>query len=825
MDQKTIERWITAPAAALMPEAAALRDDAHGRIVSYSRKVFIPLTRLCRDVCSYCTFARAPRPGEAAYLAPDEVLAIARAGREAGCHEALFTLGDKPELRYRAARDALAALGYASTLQYLAAMCELVRRETGLLPHVNPGVMTREDIGRLRRVSASQGLMLESTSERLCKRGGPHFGSPDKRPAARLETLRLAGELAVPFTTGILIGIGETRRERIEALMAIRVLHERYGHVQEVIVQNFRAKPGTRMAGAPDAAHEELLWSVAVARLILGSAMNMQAPPNLSRSGCAELIDAGINDWGGVSPVTPDHVNPEAPWPAIAELERVTASRGRILVERLPSYPQYCLDAKRWHEPDIATAIVRASDSEGYARADGWSPGLAMPDSPPARGRGGVSMNVPAHVRAAERTPPLCGGPGGVPAHAGGVVGAQFTELSDIVAKARAGATLSECEIERLFRARGGEFEFVCEAADRVRRERAGEVVRYVVNRNINYTNICSYRCTFCAFSKGTHARALRGAPYEVPLAEIERRVAEAWRRGATEVCMQGGIHPSYTGETYLGILRAAKRAVPQMHVHAFTPLEVSHGAATLGLTVRDFLRELIAAGLGSLPGTAAEILDDEVRQVICPDKVTTAEWLSVMATAHELGLRSTVTIMFGHVEGPKHWARHLARIRELQARTGGFTEFVPLPFVHMEAPVYRRGQARKGPTSREAILMHAVARLALNPVIPHIQVSWVKMGATGARLCLAAGADDLGGTLMNESISRAAGTQHGQELPPESMDALIHAAGRVPAQRTTLYGTPPAGQSARSYRAEPLERTVQNSPSRNRDGVRAGTA
>jgi len=398
-------------------------------------------------------------------------------------------------------------------------------------------------------------------------------------------------------------------------------------------------------------------------------------------------------------------------------------------------------------------------------------------------------------------------------------------ELSDIVAKARAGAALAEGEIERLFQARGDEFELVCDAADRVRREQAGDVVRYVVNRNINYTNICSYRCTFCAFSKGTHGRALRGAPYEVPLEEIERRVGEAWRRGATEVCMQGGIHPSYTGETYLGILRAAKRAVPQIHVHAFTPLEVTHGAATLGITVRDFLRELTAAGLASLPGTAAEILDDEVRRVICPDKVTTAEWLSVMATAHELGLRSTATIMFGHVERPRHWARHIARLRELQASTGGFTEFVPLPFVHMEAPMYRKGRARKGPTSREAVLMHAVARLALNPVIPNIQVSWVKMGAVGARRCLAAGANDLGGTLMNESISRAAGTQHGQELPPAAMEELIRAAGRLPVQRTTLYGTPPAGQVAQSYRADPLERTVEVPPSRSRDGARAGTA
>jgi FO synthase len=787
-----------------MPEAARLRDAAHPRLVSYSRKVFIPLTRLCRDVCSYCTFAHAPREGQAAYLGPEEVLAIARAGRDVGCYEALFTLGDKPELRWKEAREALAALGHASTVSYLAAMCKLALRETGLLPHVNPGVLTRDDIARLRGVSASQGLMLESTSERLCARGGPHFGSPDKRPAARLETLRLAGELGVPFTTGILIGIGETRRERLDALLEIRRLHEEHGHVQEVIVQNFRAKAGTRMAASPHATREELLWSVAAARLVLGPEMNIQAPPNLSADDCGALIDAGINDWGGVSPVTPDHVNPEAPWPAIAELERVTAARGKVLVARLPSYPAYCRTAVRWHDPAIATAVIRMADSEGYARADAWSPGMTSPalnhpgpsDHPSLKRRG-------IEVKDQNDSPP---GRGGV-ARSDGVVAA---DLKDIVAKACSEEELEEAEIVCLFAARGHDFHFVCDAADRLRRERCGDVVRYVVNRNINYTNVCAYHCTFCAFSKGTRARALRGDPYDLPLEEIERRVAEAWARGATEVCMQGGIHPHYTGETYLGIVRAVKRAAPRIHVHAFTPLEVSHGAATLGITVREFLKELIAAGLGSLPGTAAEILDDEVRRVICPDKVNTGEWLGVMADAHELGLRSTATIMFGHVEEPRHWARHLARVRALQARTGGFTEFIPLPFVHMQSPVYLRGQARKGPTSREAVLMHAVARLALHPVIPSIQVSWVKLGEAGARACLAAGASDLGGTLMNESISRAAGTQHGQELPPAAMESLIRSAGRLPAQRTTLYAVAAAAQTEKSYGAAPLEPLIQ---------------
>jgi FO synthase len=714
--------------------------------ISYSRKVFIPLTKLCRDVCSYCTFAQAPRPGRRAYLTADEVLAIAKAGQAAGCTEALFTLGDKPELRYKSAREELAELGYATTIDYLQAMCARVLKETSLLPHVNPGVMTREEMVKLREVSASMGLMLESTSERLCAKGGPHFGSPDKHPAVRLEVLRLAGELRIPFTTGILIGIGETRDERMDAVNAIRDLHQQYGHIQEVILQNFRAKPDTRMADAPHAPHEELLWTISSAREILGASMNIQAPPNLSFDRCGDLIDAGINDWGGVSPVTPDHVNPEAPWPAIEKLREISAARGRVLVARLPSYPAYVHEAFRWHAPEMATRVMRASDSEGYARMDAWSPGLAVP-----------LARSPEKPKKTLKT-----------------IGYDIS---------------TEKSITRLFAARDAEFHDLCAAANELRASTAGDTVRYVVNRNINYTNICSYRCTFCAFSKGTHTKSLRGEPYDLPLEEIERRVSEAWARGATEVCMQGGIHPSYTGDTYLEILRAVKRAAPAIHVHAFTPLEVTHGAQTLGVPIRDFLSRLIDAGLNSLPGTAAEILDDEVRQVICADKVNTQEWLSVMQTAHELGLRSTATIMFGHMERPVHWARHLLRIRALQEQTGGFTEFIPLPFVHMGAPMYVKGQARKGPTSREAILMHAVARLVLHPVIQNIQVSWVKMGEQGATACLSAGANDAGGTLMNESISRAAGTQHGQEMIPLRMQAMIRAAGRTPQQRTTLYG------------------------------------
>ncbi len=763
-----------APTEALAAEAGRLRDRGHGAVASYSPKVFIPLTRLCRDVCHYCAFARPPRRGERAYLSPDEVLAIARAGAEAGCREALFTLGDKPERRYRAAREELARLGHETTIGYLAAMADLVAEETGLLPHLNPGVTTRDELAALREASVSQGLMLESAAERLCRPGGPHHGSPDKRPAARLETLRLAGALAIPFTSGILIGIGETREERIEALLALRALHEEYGHIQEIIVQSFRAKPGTRMADAPEPDLDELIRTVALARIAFGAAMNVQAPPNLTPAGHAGLIAAGVNDWGGVSPVTPDHVNPEAPWPRVTALRRATEAAGKTLVERLAVYPAYALDGARWQTPAMATRVRRAMDAAGFARADDWSPGLAAA-APDVR-----------------RTGPRDPG------------------IARILDRSAAGAALGEAEIARLFQARGRAFAEVCEAADARRREACGDEVTYVVNRNINYTNVCYFKCRFCAFSKGRTSADLRGAPYDLAIEEITRRAGEAWARGATEVCMQGGIHPDYTGETYLEIAGAVKRALPDLHVHAFSPLEVTQGARTLGLTIDAFLERLAAAGLGSLPGTAAEILDDEVRAALCPDKLSTEAWLDVVERAHAAGLRTTATIMYGHIDGPRSWARHLLRLRALQARTGGFTEFVPLPFVHMEAPIYRKGLARRGPTFREAVLMHAAARLALHPLIVNVQASWVKMGGDGARACLDAGANDLGGTLMNESISRAAGTQHGQEFPPEAMEALIRAMGRAPRQRTTLYGAPGEDRIAASFGAAPLAATVQ---------------
>ena len=751
----------TAPLAPLLATARDLTRQGFGEVVTYSRKVFIPLTQLCRDVCHYCTFAKAPRRLGSAYLSLDDVLAIARAGEAAGCKEALFTLGDGPELRYAAARRALDELGAATTLDYLQAAAARVLAETQLLPHLNPGVMTPADFAALRPVAASMGLMLETASARLSQRGGPHFGSPDKLPERRLATLRAAGAARVAMTTGLLIGIGETRRERLEALLLLRDLQDEFGHLQEIIIQNFRAKPGTKMALAPEPALEEQLWTIAVARLIFGAEMSLQAPPNLQPEALPQLMDAGVNDWGGVSPVTPDHVNPEAPWPHLADLERRTAAAGRALVERLALGPAFARAPERWTDAALTPRLRRLSDANGWARTDQWFAGSGAPLPAAAR-----------HLGAARATGVAVAG-----------------EVAGILARAQAGAELEEGAIARLFAVQGRELDLVLATADRLRAETAGDTVTYVVNRNINYTNICLYHCGFCAFSKGRGAASLRGPGYNLDLGEIAGRTIEAAAAGATEVCLQGGIHPSFTGDTYLAIVAAVKAAVPSMHVHAFSPLEVTHGAATLGLPLRDYLLRLKAAGLSTLPGTAAEILDDEIRARICPDKLRSAEWLEVIGTAHRVGLPSTATIMYGHLEEPRHWARHLLRVRRLQAETGGITEFVPLAYVHMEAPLWRKGLTRSGPTFREAVLMHAIARIALHPLVPNIQASWVKLGAAGAALCLDAGANDLGGTLMNESITRAAGGVHGQALDATQLAALAAGIGRPARQRTTLYG------------------------------------
>ena len=765
-----------------MHRASTLRDAGFGGAISYSRKVFIPLTQLCRDVCHYCTFAQPPRAGERTYLTLDQVVDIARRGADSGCREALFTLGDKPELRYPQARAELAELGHPTTISYLLAAARAVFDATGLLPHANPGVVTRTELLALREVCPSQGLMLESASRRLLEPGKAHHGSPDKDPDVRLETVRMAGELEIPYTSGILIGIGETREERITSLLSLRDLHDTYGHLQEIIIQNFRAKPGTGMEHAPEPGLDDLLWTIACARIIFGPEMAIQAPPNLTPDTFGTLIRAGINDWGGVSPVTPDHVNPEAPWPHLEQLSRETENEGKVLTERLTVYPMYVRRLDVWVAERLRSAILQGSDAEGFARESAWSPGGrdgALPEQLLRRIRSTTALHPTS------RTTALC-------------------------ARAGDGEALAESEIAELFAARGDDFVAVLRAADALRDAVNGDEVTYVVTRNINYTNVCYFKCQFCAFSKGKLSENLRGAPYDLDLDEIARRSVEAWERGATEVCMQGGIHPEYTGATYLDICRTVKAAVPEMHVHAFSPLEVWQGAVTLDLSLEEFLGQLKTAGLGTLPGTAAEVLHDDVRRDLCPDKLSAGQWLEVMETAHRVGFQTTATIMYGHIDRPVHWARHLTSIRELQARTGGFTEFVPLPFVHKEAPIYLKGKARRGPTFRESLLMHAVARLALHPLVPNIQASWVKMGPRGVHECLDAGVNDLGGTLMNESITRAAGAAFGEELSPESMEALIAGAGRTPRQRSTTYGTPPDQQVTRSFHAADLQPIVQ---------------
>ena len=776
-DQQALSLADMTDTAALVEMAAVLRDRGHHNVITYSRKVFIPLTHLCRDVCHYCTFARTPKKIDQPYMPVEDVLALCREGASMGCQEALFTLGEKPELRYSAARQALADMGFASTLDYVKEVARRVLLETGLLPHINAGCMDADEIAGLRQVSASMGIMLESASERLCQKGMPHYGSPDKEPARRLQTIALAGQAAVPFTSGILIGIGETRRERIESLLALRNLHAQYGHLQEVIVQNFRAKPGTLMSVAPEPDLNELLWTIAVARIVFGPSMNIQAPPNLSPGVLPQLVAAGINDWGGVSPLTPDYVNPEAPWPHLERLATETAAAGKFLEQRLTVYPSYVNAGQRWLDKGVQTAVMRCADAAGFARRDSWVPGEehAVP-------------TIDAQLLSVE--PPSA---------------SVSADVRDIVERCRQTGELSEVEVTRLFNTRGLDFSYVVAQANQLRREVNGDTVSYVVNRNINYTNVCYFKCQFCAFSKGKQSENLRGRPYDISGEDIAQRCIEAWERGATEVCMQGGIHPDYTGQTYLDIVHTVRSVTPRMHIHAFSPLEVWQGADTLGVSVSEFLRQLREAGLSTLPGTAAEILHDEVRADLCPDKLNTAQWLQVMAAAHEQGLRTTATIMYGHIDAPRHWASHLLHIRALQQRTGGFTEFVPLPFVHMEAPMYLKGKARRGPSFREAVLMHSVARLVFHGLIDNIQASWVKMGREGVAACLNAGVNDLGGSLMNESITRAAGSGHGQEWAPEQMEVQIRASGRQPRMRTTLYANASSQRREAAFAAAPL--------------------
>ena len=742
----------------LMQKAKEIRGN-DAKVITYSKKVFIPLTELCRDVCHYCTFAKAPKNLDAPYLEPDQVLAIAEQGKAQFVKEALFTLGEKPEMRYRVAKDHLQKLGFETTIEYLGSMSKLVYEETGLLPHLNPGNMTLLEMEKLREYSVSMGIMLESSSERLCGKGGPHFGSPDKQPATRLQTMKNAGKLRIPITTGILIGIGETIEERIQSLLDIKNLHKEYGHIQEIIIQNFIPKENTRMKKHSPACKEDLLWTLSAARIIFGKDMNIQCPPNLNSDYLDQILDCGINDWGGVSPITIDHVNPESPWPQIEQLEKITNNKGMELVERLAIYPEYIED-QSWYDKNLYSGILELSDSSRYGRHDQWRCGESL--SIPESGKHDLWVNKK--------------------------IGDASDEIKKILDKSIHGFDLDHDEITKLFHTRGDDYHLVLNHADQLRQKINGDEVTYVITRNINYTNICKYSCHFCAFSKGKTKENLRGKPYLINNDEVADRALEAWSKGAHEVCLQGGIHPHYDGYTYIDICKAIKERVPEIHIHAFSPLEVTHGASSLGLPIDEYLQKLKEAGLSTMPGTAAEILDDSVRENICPDKLTSEEWINVIKTAHRVGIKTTSTIMFGHTEQPSDWSTHLIKLRDLQKETGGITEFIPLPYVSMESPMYKRGNSRPGPTFNEVLLMHAVSRIALNPHIKNIQASWVKLGKEGALSCLNAGVNDMGGTLMNESISRAAGSIHGQEFEANRMEEFIRNSERSPRLRNTVY-------------------------------------
>ena len=791
---------LDAPLAELLRDARKIRDLQYGARVTYSPKVFIPLTMLCRDKCGYCTFAQPPARLEQPYLSPEQVLTIAKRGAASGCHEALFTLGERPELRYDIAADWLRNNGYDSTLHYLHDMAKLVLDETGLLPHANAGALYKDELAMLRRVSPSQGMMIETLRDDLeC-----HRGAPDKVPQRRLDTLEFAGELRIPFTTGILVGIGESREDRIAALEAIAASHERHGHVQEVIVQNFLPKPRTGMQHDPACDGDEYLWSIAVARKILPPEIHLQAPPNLSDD-FGVLLTAGIDDWGGVSPITADHVNPERPWPDLDKLRAVTEQAGRALAPRLTIYPEFIADvglsdSPRWIDSDLRFRVLDRSDAEGLGRDD---PGAVWPEKVTAAD---VVHDGAEVVLVGHRSTQWYSGANNAPPHlvgdtrldGEGRVTRSIIERSrklhgpvgEVLRGIELGDELGETEIVTLFGARGPEMVAVARAADDLRRATVGDDVTWVHNRNINYTNVCTFKCKFCGFSKGPLSLNLRGTPYLLTLDDIAQRAREAWQLGATEVTLQGGIHPDFDGDYYIDVTRAVKQAVPDMHVHGFTALEVTEGARRLDEPLTSYLSRLKDAGLSSLPGTAAEILDDDVRAVLCSDKVNTDEWLEAHRAAHRVGLRSNVTMMFGSIESPKAWAKHLVRTRALQHETGGFTEFVGLPFVHMASPIYLQRKSRRGPTFRETLLVHAVARLAYRGAIDNIQVSWVKIGVDGTRQLLQAGCNDVGGTLMNENISRAAGASHGQGMTPESFAAMVEPLGRPLRQRTTLYAT-----------------------------------
>lgn len=747
----------------LIAKAGKIKTLSFGQKITFSPKVFLPLTLLCRDRCGYCTFAKAPAFLASAYMSVEEAIEIGSKGAALGCTEALFTLGEKPEARYQTARDFLETHGCETTVDYLYLVARQVLDTTGLIPHLNAGALSTEEFLRLKEVSASQGMMIESLNPTL----KAHQLAPDKTPVRRLGSLIDAGKARVPFTTGILVGIGESEADRIDALREIGLIAEQYGHIQEVIIQNFLPKPFTSMANHSGASREEHLRAIALARLILPPWIHIQAPPNLSDN-VIELLDAGVDDLGGISPLTIDHINPERPWPDLKVLEDVIASSGRHLTPRLPVYPEFANDG--WIHVNLRFPLISSSDSQSYARPDAWVSGGEF-EPPLLVGNQVVEQKEADWCLVRESKGSF-----------------QASEITEVCDRALKGILPNESEIEILFGARGSDFGYVIDTADQLRKEISGDTVTYVANRNINYTNICTFKCRFCAFSKGPLSLNLRGTPYLLELDEVTRRVYEADQDGATEVCLQGGIHPSFDGDYYLRVIDAVRNGSKTIHIHAFSALEIHEGSRRLGVDLKSYLQRCKDAGLRSLPGTAAEILDDEIRKNLCPDKIKTERWLQVHRAAHEVGLRSNITIMFGAIETPKSWARHIALTRALQEETRGFTEFVPLPFVHMASPIYLQKKARKGPTFREALLVHAVARISYQELVPNIQASWVKMGMVGVRQLLQAGANDLGGTLGDENISRAAGAIHGQELKRDDFEAIVAPLGRRLAQRTTLY-------------------------------------
>ncbi len=794
-------------AAASRVRDAGLEQAGLSGLITYSRKVFIPVTHLCRDRCHYCTFVSTPgklkKAGKGIFMSPDEIIDLARKGAELGCKEALFTLGDRPEDRWPAARDWLDSHGYDSTLDYVRAMAIRVLEETGLLPHLNPGVMTWEEIQRLKPVAPSMGMMLETTAARLwSEKGGPHFGSPDKDPALRLRVLEDAGRSSIPFTTGVLLGIGENYAERVDAIFALRAAHRRYGNIQEVIVQNFRAKDATAMMAAPDLGTEEYIAAVAVTRLVLGPKVRLQAPPNLTDTDeLALLIGAGIDDWGGVSPLTPDHVNPERPWPHLDDLARLTAASGFTLRERLTAHPRYVREEDPWLDPRILPHVRALAGADGLAVEGRCPTGLPWQDpdvewATVSQGRVNLHTEIDTIGRTGDRRSDFDGVYGDWsalreevtrshrPSHSPG--SREAKEIRQVLARAENDpAGLSDADYLQLLSAEGPELEALAAVADAVRAQTVGDEVRYVVNRNINFTNVCYTGCRFCAFAQ----RRTDADAYTLSMKQVGDRVDEAWAIGATEICMQGGIHPDLPGTAYFDLAREVKKRQPDIHLHAFSPMEIVNGAARLGMSFKEFLIEAQAAGLDTIPGTAAEILDDDVRWLLTKGKLPAATWIEIVTTAHRLGIRSSSTMMYGHVDNPTHWVGHLRTLSRIQDETGGFTEFVLLPFIHTNAPVYLAGIARPGPTMQENRAVHAVARLMLHGRIDHIQTSWVKLGTVGTQLMLRGGANDLGGTLMEETISRMAGADNGSEKTVAELEDMISSIGRIPLQRTTTYG------------------------------------